>query len=107
LYQAANRPYVAVRNAVEEGLKELTQQNEGYKNAYPEFYKRQSAPTDRLSQTMDQSGATPGGSVADIRSKAQEKILEINKRTDLDQSQKQELVGKIGSLYKQKTGMDL
>ena len=107
LYQAANRPYVAVRNAVEEGLKELTQQNEGYKNAYPEFYKRQSAPTDRLAQTMDQSGATPGGSVADVRAKAQEKILEINKRTDIDQSQKQELVGRIGSLYKQKTGMDL
>lgn len=107
LYQAANRPYVAVKNAVEEGLKELTQQNEGYKNAYPEFYKRQSAPTDRLSQTMDQSGATPGGSVADIRSKAQEKILEINNRTDLDQTQKQELARQIGSLYKQKTGMDL
>jgi hypothetical protein len=107
LYQAANRPYVAVRNAVEEGLKELTQQNEGYKNAYPEFYKRQSAPTDRLAQTMDQAGATPGSSVADVRTKAQEKILEINKRTDIDQSQKQELVGRIGSLYKQKTGMDL
>jgi len=107
LYQAANRPYVSVKNAVEEGLKELTQQNEGYKNAYPEFYGRRAATGDGLAQRMDQAGATPGGSTADIRSKAQEKILEINARTDINQSQKQELVGKIGSLYKQKTGMDL
>jgi hypothetical protein len=107
LYQAANRPYVAVRNAVQEGLKELTQQNEGYKNAYPEFYKRQAVSGDGLSQRMDQAGAAPGTSVADVRAKAQEKILEINARIDINQLQKQELVGKIGSLYKQKTGMDL
>jgi hypothetical protein len=60
-----------------------------------------------LAQRMDQAGAVPGTSVADVRAKAQEKILEINARTDINQSQKQELVGKIGSLYKQKTGMDL
>jgi len=107
LYQAANRPYVAVKNAVEEGLKELTQQNKNYKNAYPDFYSRQSVSETPLAQRMDQVGATPGTSVADIRSKAQEKILEINARTDINQSQKQELVGRIGSLYKQKTGMDL
>ena len=107
LYQAANRPYVAVKNAVEEGLKELTQQNKNYKNAYPDFYSRQSVPETPLAQRMDQAGATPGTSVADIRSKAQEKILEINNRTDLDQAQKQELVRQIGSLYKQKTGTDL
>jgi len=107
LYQAANRPYVAVKNAVEEGLKELTQQNKNYKNAYPDFYGRQSAPETPLAERMDQAGATPGTSVADIRSKAQEKILEINNRTDLDQAQKQELVRQISSLYKQKTGTDL
>jgi hypothetical protein len=107
LYQAANRPYVAVKNAVEEGLKELTQQNKNYKNAYPDFYSRQSVPETPLAQRMDQAGATPGTSVADIRSKAQEKILEINNRTDLDQAQKQELVRQISSLYKQKTGTDL
>ena len=107
LYQAANRPYVAVKNAVEEGLKELTQQNKNYKNAYADFYSKQSAPETPLAQRMDQAGATPGTSVADIRSKAQEKILEINNRTDLDQTQKQELIGRIGSLYKQKTGTDL
>jgi hypothetical protein len=107
LYQAANRPYVAVKNAVEEGLKELTQQNKNYKNAYPDFYSRQSVPETPLAQRMDQVGATPGTSVADIRSKAQEKILEINNRTDLDQAQKQELVRQISSLYKQKTGTDL
>jgi hypothetical protein len=106
LYQAANRPYVAVKNAVEEGIKELTQQNQKYKSAYPGFY---STPTSNRSieQKMDERGAVEGPSEADIRSKAQEKILEINKRTDINQAQKQELVGKIGSLYKQKTGMDL
>jgi hypothetical protein len=76
--------------------------------AYPETVKKYSgSATDGLAQRMDQAGATPGGSAADIRSKAQEKILEINARTDINESQKQELVGKIGSLYKQKTGMDL
>ena len=106
LYQAANRPYVAVRNAVEEGLKELTQQNEGYKNAYPEFYKRQSAPTDRLAQTMDQAGATPGGSGADERGQAQAAILKIQ-NSQLTQEQKKERVKSIESSYKQRTGLDL
>jgi hypothetical protein len=107
LYQAANRPYVAVKNAVEEGLKELTQQNKNYKNAYPDFYGRQSAPENPLAERMDQAGATPGVSVADIREKAQKSIDDISKRTDIDNSQKLELIRKVNDLYKQKTGMGL
>jgi len=107
LYQAANRPYVAVKNAVEEGLKELTQQNEGYKNAYPEFYGIRAAAGDSLAQRMDQAGATTGVSVADIREKAQKSIDDISKRTDIDNSQKLELIRKVNDLYKQKTGMGL
>jgi hypothetical protein len=76
--------------------------------AYPATVKKyMGGSPDSISQRMDQAGATQGTSVADIRSKAQEKILEINNRTDLDQAQKQELARQIGSLYKQKTGMDL
>jgi hypothetical protein len=76
--------------------------------AYPETVKKyMGGSPDSLSQRMDQAGATPGTSVADIRSKAQEKILEIRLRTDLDLAQKEELIGRIGSLYKQKTGTDL
>jgi len=107
LYQAANRPYVAVKNAVEEGLKELTQQNKNYKNAYPDFYVRQSVPETPLAERMDQAGATPGVSVADIREKAQKSIDDISKRTDINNSQKLELIRKVNDLYKQKTGMGL
>jgi len=106
LYQAANRPYVAVRNAVQEGLKELTQQNEGYKNAYPEFYGRRAAAGDSLSQRIDQAGATPGGSDADERSQAQAAILKIQ-NSQLSQEEKGKRVKSIESSYKQRTGRDL
>lgn len=106
LYQAANRPYVAVKNAVEEGLKELTQQNEGYKNAYPEFYGRRAATGDALAQRMDQAGATPGGSDADERSQAQSAISKIQNST-LDPKEKEKRVKSIESSYKQRTGREL
>jgi hypothetical protein len=67
----------------------------------------ESAPESPLAQRMDQAGATPGVSVADIREKAQKAIADIVNRTDIDSFQKIELSRKIGDLYKQKTGMDL
>jgi len=106
LYQAANRPYVAVKNAVEEGLKELTQQNKNYKNAYPDFYGRQSAPETPLAERMDQAGATPGGSDADERSQAQAAILKIQ-NSQLSPEEKGKRVKSIESSYKQRTGRDL
>ena len=61
----------------------------------------------RLARTMDQAGATPGVSVADIREKAQKSILQISNRTDIDNEQKGELTIQVRKLYKEKTGMDL
>jgi len=106
LYQAANRPYVAVKNAVEEGLKELTQQNKNYKNAYPDFYGRQSVPETPLAERMDQAGATTGGSDADERSQAQSAILKIQ-NSQLSPEEKVKRVKSIESSYKQRTGRDL
>jgi len=106
LYQAANRPYVSVKNAVEEGLRELTQQNEGYKNAYPEFYGRRAASGDALAQRMDQAGATSGQSGADERSQAQAAILKIQ-NSQLTPEQKQERIKNIESSYKQRNGLNL
>jgi len=64
-------------------------------------------PETRLARTMDQAGATPGVSVADIREKAQKSILQISERTDIDSKQKGELTIQVRNLYKEKTGMDL
>jgi len=76
--------------------------------AYPETIKKYKGESpSSLDQRMDQLGATSGGSVADIREKAQTAILKINNRTDIDEKQKQELIGQVNSIYKSKTGMDL
>ncbi len=76
--------------------------------AYPETVKKyMGGSPDSLSQRMDQVGATQGRSDAEYRDKAQKAILNINNRTDIDQSQKQELIGQVNSAYKSKTGMDL
>lgn len=76
--------------------------------AYPETVKKyMGGSPDSLSQRMDQAGATQGRSDAEYRDKAQKAILNINNRTDIDQSQKQELIGQVNSAYKSKTGMDL
>jgi hypothetical protein len=76
--------------------------------AYPETVKKyMGGSPDSLSQQMDQAGATQGRSDAEYRDKAQKAILNINNRTDIDQSQKQELIGQVNSAYKSKTGMDL
>jgi len=64
-------------------------------------------PETPLARRMDQAGATPGGSVADIREKAQKSILQISNRTDIDSEQKGELTIQVRKLYKEKTGMDL
>jgi hypothetical protein len=106
LYQAANRPYVAVKNAVEEGLKELTQQNKNYKNAYPDFYGKQSSPETPLAERMDQAGATSGNSDADERSQAQAAILKIQ-NSQLSPEEKEKRVKSIESSYKQRTGRNL
>jgi len=76
--------------------------------AYPETVKKyMGGSPDSLSQQMDQAGATQGRSDAEYRDKAQKAILNINNRTDIDQSQKQELIGQVNSTYKSRTGMDL
>jgi hypothetical protein len=76
--------------------------------AYPETVKKYSGTSGSpLAQRMDQAGATPGRSDAEYRDKAQKAILNINNRTDIDQSQKQELIGQVNSTYKSRTGMDL
>jgi hypothetical protein len=103
LYGSANRSYVDLRNAVSEGLKELTQQNENLKNAYPDFYRRSS---NSLAERMDQLGATPGGSDADERSQAQSAIAKIHNST-LDPKEKEKRVKNIESSYKQRTGLEL
>jgi hypothetical protein len=78
--------------------------SEGSPSSVP---KSQGAPETRLARTMDQAGATPGVSVADIREKAQKSILQISNRTDIDNEQKGELTIQVRKLYKEKTGMDL
>jgi len=103
LYGSANRSYPDLRNAVSEGLKELTKQNENLKNAYPDFYRRSSSS---LAQRMDQPGATPGGSDADERSQAQSAILKIQNST-LDPKEKEKRIKNIESSYKQRTGLEL
>jgi hypothetical protein len=103
LYGSANRSYPDLRNAVSEGLKELTKQNENLKNAYPDFYRRS---PNSLAQQMDQAGATPGGSDADERSQAQSAIAKIHNST-LDPKEKEKRIKNIESSYKQRTGLEL
>jgi len=73
--------------------------------AYPETVKRYSP--DRLSETMNQAGATPGISVADERSQAQAAILKAQNNKNLSQEQKQKMIDQVRSVYKRETGLDL
>jgi len=68
--------------------------------------RRDGTPETPLARTIDQAGATPGVSVADIREKAQAAILNINKRADLTPFQKEEKIRQVGEVYRQKTGME-
>jgi hypothetical protein len=68
--------------------------------------RRDGTPETPLARTIDQAGATPGVSVADIREKAQTAILNINKRDDLTPFQKEEKIRQVGEVYRQKTGME-
>jgi len=75
--------------------------------AYPETLKKYTGSSpDRLAETMDRAGATPGGSEADERSQAQAAILKIQNST-LDPKEKEKRVKSIESSYKQRTGRDL